>query len=343
MTMMYPRLLYLLILFLGIGGTVYLFTKKQSSLYQKRFIPLLLSGLIIFLVMIIPFIISSIRYANIEQFQGVTIVNEDITSLNIISKDGTNILTTGALDEIVVYQDFNRNFQYKHYQPVYLAHFDSFDLVIYSSNRSSYEIPYFRQSDFTRVENPDILVLIHKATKKLIPIQISSLIGKTIDLRLLQLEGTTLLIPMLVAQQDKPYIMYGVTVNPYYLLSQQDYMYYDRLMGFAHSTNNSTYIKHFTISSDQILLWVDDLDNVFLERHALSFTINSSSSQVTRSQQTPLKQMDTIKNGLFRTVNGFIYYIDDALSIKKIITLDVHEEVATAPSLEAWESYIPTS
>jgi hypothetical protein len=343
MTMMHPRLLYLLILFLGIGGTVYLFTKKQSSVYQKRFLPLMLSGLILILVMVVPFIVSSIRYANIEQFQGVTIVNEDITSLNIISKDGTNMLITGAHDEIITYQELNRSFQYKHYQPVYLAHYQSFDLVIYSTNNSSYEVPYFRQSDFARVDNPDIIVLIHRESKKLIPIQISSLIGQTIDLRLLQLEGTTLLIPLLIDRQNKPYLFYGVTINPRYLLDEHDYLFYDRPIGFAHSTNNATYIKHFAISSDQLLLWVDDLGNVFIEKHTMVFEVSSSSSQVTRSLHSPLKQMDTIKNGLFRTINGIIYYIDDTLSIKKIITLDVHEEVATASSLEAWESYIPTS
>lgn len=333
----------LIVLLLCIGITIFLYTEKNKKYYKLRKIPLVIGGVFLIAIVFVPFILSSIEQSKVEYFQGVTIKQTNIEELELITIHDTHELRSVATQEVITYLELDTQKELRFYEPVYLKSFDDYHLVIYSANKASYELGYFRQADYPLTKNPDVMVLIHKTSRRLIPIQDGELIGMTFDLSKITLSGNTLLIPVPRKHQLNSLFFIGFTINPTYLTTGYPYPYYERFMGFEHYNTTSNFIQHYALSKNQILLWVNDLGDVFLEQHVVLFEASSSSSNVNRRPDTILNSIMNVKEGEFTTYLGDIYYLDDLLTIKKIITLDVHESIVTLSSKDNWQSHIPTS
>lgn len=333
----------LIVLLLCIGITIFLYTEKNKKYYKLRQVPLIIGGVFLIAIVFVPFILSSIEQSKVEYFQGVTIKQDNIEELELITVHNKFELRSVETQEIITYIELDNKKELRFYEPVYLSSFDEYHLVIYSASKTNYESGYFRQADYPLTKNPDVMVLIHKTTRRLIPIQDGELIGMTFQLSKITLSGNTLLIPIPRKHQINSIFFIGFTINPSYLTTGYPYPYYERFMGFEHYNTTSNFIQHYALSKDQILLWVNDLGDVFLEQHMVLFEVSSSSSNINKRPDTFLNSITNVKNGEFVTHFGDIYYLDDLLTIKKIVTLDVHETIVTLTSKDNWQSHIPTS
>lgn len=316
-----------------------IFFKELIKKYKVVFISVV--SIFIYLTVVLV-IMPLFQYNDPDWFSAIEKkYDTSFDSLTIKWIDDFPVLYDKINQEPVNYLVANKVYKLKKYHLVYLKDHGDYYVMIYSCDKDkNYSNGYFIQDDYERFYDADKILIFSKKAGKFINIRLYDIIGKLVDLKGINASNNIITMPVLIPHEDKIGFVYGVFINPGFLIDDNQISDISSIVSFTDYLNNpSCYIKKVAISSEYGILYTDSAGEVSYKIYNLQFTDNSASLSPD-DYSTHFQTIENIAKGYFTDYNGSIYYLGDELKLycicgkKSIYIADVDDK-------ENWQSHIP--
>lgn len=261
------------------------------------------------------------------------------SDFSIALESGVIIETT--TNQPVIYRDFDDNVKKNVYRPLYLKQLtDDFDLIIFTLDANK-TVPYglYTQDDYEfNRKHQSVLIVLEKATGRLIKLRTYDIIGFTIDLNQIISMDQTFAIPVF-----KPYTN---TVQYYFALFITSDDNYTSITEHPLFFAKDSKLQYYAFGQD-IYLGVFEDGSIDYSRYIYERELTIRDGKVIELGGSfsggPLHSIDDelyVKQGYFTVVSRSLYVVKNDL---KIYRMNGNEAtyIADVIDLNLWQTQIP--